>query len=107
MQKDKRTIYKLIHTVYEKFDGEYCTPRGDEYPTFDGARQACSADPECRMFFDNCGEGAVYELCSGHSAQKVGSGCGSIAYQKEGKRKYVFCYSFLDNIGIFSGYMDG
>ena len=54
-----------------------------EIPTFDDAKQACTIDPECRMFADNnCGSGEKYELCKGPSATMISSGCDSVIYEK-------------------------
>ena len=51
-------------------------------------------DDECKMFFDNCGEGTKYISCNGISAAKVDSDCGSIIYEKEGKLAKIAIHSF-------------
>ena len=51
------------------------------------AKQECSQNPKCTMFYDSCGHGYGFFFCTKMS-ERDSSGCGSILHIKhtEGKR---------------------
>ena len=54
------------------------------YVTRDLARAACSADPECTMFYDDEGKGLSFELCS-HDSEVEDANDSTILYTNQGK----------------------
>ena len=47
------------------------------------ASQECDNNPSCHMFFDNCGKGSGFDLCTGASIEINDNRCGSILHIKE------------------------
>lgn len=85
LSKRKRSV-EIEQDVqgYVRFNDKLCTSSTSSlYNTFDEAKEVCSSNPECKMFYDNCGEGSYYHLCNGVSAYKVDSDCGTVLYEKE------------------------
>ena len=68
-----------------------CQTTHSTYRTFNEAYKACSAAPECKMFYDVCGSGTHHKLCNGSLATKKDSFCGAITYVKQGKES---CFDF-------------
>ena len=79
----EKSIYFLVQS-YASFNYKDCQKSSPSYDTINKAKEKCSADPECKMFYDACGQGTTYELCQGYQ-QKQNSRCGSVLYVKEGK----------------------
>ena len=74
-------------------DGKSCQTESSSYTSYYEAEEACSSDPDCKMFYDGCGQGIRFTLCSG---SKKNSGCGSVTYEKRGKLRYFdFIHSKL------------
>ena len=74
---------------YIRFNNRKCTHGSDTYNTFEKAKEACSADPGCKMFVawkSSVGyePGRQHQLCHGFSAVKAVSP-GSVVYEKESK----------------------
>ena len=75
---------------YIRFDGKFCAPRSSTFATtLDKAKEVCSLDPKCNMFYDLYGTGTIFYHCSGPSARKLGSGSGSVVHERAGKYKSV------------------
>ena len=79
---------------HDTLPDSYCQQNGNNnfFSTSSAAKESCSKDKNCVAFFDSCGGGKRFNLCSAPLIHVV-SGCGgavqkSILYLQHGK--YVF-----------------
>jgi hypothetical protein len=60
-----------------------CLPKGSAiFSTFDEAKEACSMNPQCKMFYNEFGKGKQYILCCGN-VHVVPTKYGSVLYEKK------------------------
>ena len=85
--------HKIVLVLgYETITGTACVLKGATIKsTFDEARVACSNEPLCEGFHDNCGLKKSFAICSTPiETLDPGKDCNTILYRKGNRHKLLF-----------------
>ena len=90
IQKNYKCLYAInfiLSSDYTTHTGFYCNPQEAMNSTnLDDARQECKEKESCEMFYDYCGSGDHFRMCTVTSSSRPPSispsTCGSILHRK-------------------------